>query len=822
MSKIKSDRLKKLYGKHTALTVFLLGLLISALLFIPVIIQNNGVFMYYGDFDAQEIPFYQMIHDAIRSGNVNWSSTTDLGSATLASYSFYLTGSPFFLFTLLFPNEAVPFLIGPIFMLKFAFAGLTSYIYLKRYVKDPTYAVIGGLLYAFSGFSIYNIFFFHFHEPMIFFPLLLYCVDEFMYNERKGILAAAVFACCTVNYYFFAGMAVFTALYWFMLVFTNNYKLTLKKLLLFAFEVILGTAATAFIILPTILFISGNPRLSSLPDGYNSLVYDAPQRYWYIILSFFFPPELAAEPNFAPDVNCNWASVSGWLPLIGMTGVIGYLQLKKRDWLKKFILLLILFALVPVLNSTFQLLNASIFYARWYYMLTLIMILATLKALEDKETDWKRALAWSGGITAAIALFIGLMPETVLDDNDRYDYTKIGLADNFPRYWIYVAIAVVSLAAFAFIIYFFKKSPRKFALATAAGIIVITLISSTYIVETGNRMDGGNNNFTRKNLIGAADSIKLKDIKSARSDFMGVIDNAGMYLNIPSIRAFHSVVTPSIMKFYKSIGITRDVNSEPDTELYGLRGLFSCKYLFCDKSKKFVKKDGKTKMPGWSYLTKVKGYKVYKNDYYIPMGFMYDTYLTRFEHLDIDDYNKSEAFLKALVLSGTDALKYSDITGYSKKDIETLRKDYTAKLKDRKFESKADNFEYGKYNYFEDCKKLRKNACSSFEYNNEGFTAEIDNKGKDNLLFFSVPYDEGWKAYVNGKETEIVKANVGFMAVKVNGHTKSKIVFKYNAPGFRTGIIITVICGIIFFMYISVLFIIKRNRRKNELRRKNS
>ncbi len=746
----KINRLKNLYGKHTGLTAFLLGLLVSALLFIPIIIQNNGVFMYYGDFNAQEIPFYQMIHDSLQSGNVNWSSTTDLGSATLASYSFYLIGSPFFLFTLLFPSRAVPFLIGPLFMLKFAFCSLTAYIYLKRYVKDPVYAVIGGLLYAFSGFSIYNIFFFHFHEPMIFFPLLLYCVDEFMYNDRRGILAAAVFACCTVNYYFFAGMAVFTALYWLMLVFTNNYKLTLKRLLLFVFEVVLGVAATAFIILPTILFIRGNPRLSSLPDGYNSLVYDAPQRYWYIILSFFFPPELAAEPNFAPDVNCNWASVSGWLPLIGMTGVIGYLQLKKRDWIKKLILLLIVFALVPVLNSAFQLLNASIFYARWYYMLVLIMVLATVKALENNDTDWNRALCWSGGITAVIALLIGLMPESVLDDNDKYDYTKIGLADNFPRFWIYVAVAVVSIAAFAFIIYFFKKSPRRFSFALIAGIILITLISSTYIVETGNRMDGGNNKFTRENLIGASDSVKLKDIKSARSDFMGVIDNAGMYLNIPSIRAFHSVVTPSIMKFYKSIGVTRD------TDLYSLRGLFSCKYLFCDKSEKFVRKNGKTKMPGWSYLKKIKGYKIYKNDYYIPMGFMYDTYLTMFELLDIEDYYKADTFLKAMMLSGTDALKYSKITGYSKKDVETLRHDYKAKQKDKKFKSKADSFVYGKYNYFDDCEKLRKNSCYEFKYNNEGFTAKINNKGEDNLLFFSVPYDEGWNAYVNGKETEIV------------------------------------------------------------------
>lgn len=808
-----TNPLKNIYERKYALTAFLLGLLISALLFVPVIIQNGGVFMYYGDFDAQEIPFYQMVHDALQSGNWSWSSTTDLGSATLASYSFYLTGSPFFLLTLLFPSGAVPFLIGPIFMLKFACCALTSYLYLKRYVDNKSFAVAGGLLYAFSGFSIYNIFFFHFHEPMIIFPLLLYCVDEFMYNDRRGILAAAVFAACTVNYYFFAGMAVFTAIYWFMLVFTGEYKLTVKRLLLFAFEVVLGTAATAFIILPTILFINGNPRLSSLPDGYSALAYDNPQKYWYIILSFFFPPELAAQPNFTPDVNADWASVSGWLPLIGMTGVIGYLQLKKRDWLKKLILLMIVIALVPMLNSIFQLLNASIFYARWYYMLVLIMILATVKALENSETDWKRALCWSGGITAAIALLIGLMPESVLDDNDVYDYTKIGLEEYLARYWIYVAAAIFSLAAFAFILSRFRKSPKRLAFAVIIGTTVITLLSSTYIIETGNRLDGGNNAFIRKNLIGASDSLKLKDIKNVRSDFMGSIDNAGMYLNIPSIQAFHSVVTTSIMDFYESIGITRDVNSEPDTDYYGLRGLFSCRYLFCDKSEKFEDKDGKTKMPGWSYLTKTHSYKVYQNDYFVPMGFIYDSFITEDEFKEIEENYKSEALLKSLVLSGEDALKFSALTGYSEKDIKAIEKDKSAKLKDKKFKSKTDDYLYGKYNYFDDCKKLKKNSCYYFSYNNEGFSAKINNSDKGSLVFFSVPYNEGWSAYVNGKKSDIIKSNIGFMSVYVEGNKESDIEFKYNPPAFRTGIIITSVCGIIFVIYVLLLAILRRRNR---------
>ena len=47
-------------------------------------------------------------------------------------------------------------------------------------------------------------------------------------------------------------------------------------------------------------------------------------------------------------------------------------------------------------------------------------------------------------------------------------------------------------------------------------------------------------------------------------------------------------------------------------------------------------------------------------------------------------------------------------------------------------------------------------VCSSFHGNSTGFTAEI-NLPKENLIFFSVPYDSGFSATVNGEKREIIK-----------------------------------------------------------------
>ena len=88
--------------------VAFIGMMIS---FIPSMIVNKGIFLYYGDFNSQQMMFYQHCHDAVRSGNMGWDWGTDLGSSFIGSYAFYLLGSPFFWLTTLFPSGAVPYLI---------------------------------------------------------------------------------------------------------------------------------------------------------------------------------------------------------------------------------------------------------------------------------------------------------------------------------------------------------------------------------------------------------------------------------------------------------------------------------------------------------------------------------------------------------------------------------------------------------------------------------------------------------------------------------------------------------------------------------------
>ena len=783
----KFHSLKKNETREYFYKAFFYGLAVSFLFFIPFILFDNGYFLFYGDYNVQQIPFYQMCHDAIRSGNVGWNWTTDLGANFIGSYTFYLLGSPFFWLTLPFPSWLVPHLMGPLLMLKFGFASLTAFNYLRRYVRDPEYAVVGGMLYAFSGFSIYNIFFNHFHEAIVFFPLMLWALDEYMYKRRRGVFAVTVFLCAMVNWYFFVGQVVFLLIYWFVRLLSGNWTLSVRDFLLLACEAVLGVLCASVLLVPTILAAVQNPRVVDPPSGWGALLYDWNQRYVHILESFFFPPDLPARPNFTPNSEAKWASLGAWFPLIGMSGVFAFVQAKKRHWLKTLIGILFFMAFVPVLNAAFQLFNMA-YYARWFYMLTLMLALATVLALQDRRSDWPRAIKWTFGITLGIALPIGLMP-----DKTSAGKTVFGLEGYPTRFWPYVAVALLSLALFVLSFRFYRRDRKQFLHYLAGGISLITVIYAAYFIALGKTQSDDTHRWIIPYSLNKGAEISLPDSsRFSRIDVFDGMDNQGMYWQKPTIQAFHSIVPGSVMEFYPTIGVQRDVGSRPDVKYYGLRGLTSCRWLFdpTDFGKKFTGENG-TAMPGWSYYATQNGCDIYKNDYFIPMGFSYDSYITRSEYNNLPEDDRNLLLLKAVVLEDSDAAKNAKGLTHLNPDVQ----------------------DYSKDAYFEDCTARAAETCSSFRTDNGGFSASFMSN-QSRLVFFSVPWEGGWSAEVNGKPAEIVRVNVGFMAVRVPAGT-SKIRFNYKTPGLAVGAAASAGGVLLFAFYCLVTF-----RRDKGLKKK--
>ena len=150
------------------------------------IIQKKGFFTVVADFNSQQLTFATAVWNMLHSGNAGeWIWNIDLGSSFVNTFSFYNLGSPFYWISLLFPRGSFPYLAGFLYILKYVVAGMTAYLYLRLFAEDRRYAVIGALLYAFSGFQTTNLEFFHFHDVTAVFPLMLLGLELSMKDKRR-------------------------------------------------------------------------------------------------------------------------------------------------------------------------------------------------------------------------------------------------------------------------------------------------------------------------------------------------------------------------------------------------------------------------------------------------------------------------------------------------------------------------------------------------------------------------------------------------------------------------------------------------------------
>ena len=77
----------------------------------------------------------------------------------------------------------------------------------------------------------------------------------------------------------------------------------------------------------------------------------------------------------------------------------------------------------------------------------------------------------------------------------------------------------------------------------------------------------------------------LPDDVFYRLDAYDSYNNLGLWLDKSCIQFFNSTVAPSILEFYPTVGVKRDVNSKPEASLYALRGLLSVRYTLVPKEK---------------------------------------------------------------------------------------------------------------------------------------------------------------------------------------------------------------------------------------------
>lgn len=804
------------YIKNKYWQTFILAFLVALLLFLPISLRDAMLgqpFHYAGDYNSQSMLFWQYANQFIKDGG-SFSWETELGSGFVNSYSYYMLGSPFFWASLWIPSKWMPWAMVPLFCFKFAFAGAGGYLWAKRWVKNPQYAMLAGMLYAFCGYNIYSIFYDSFVDVTALFPYLLAALDDAIIDKRRGCFSIWVAVSLLINYYFFIGEAIFLILYFICMLLGKKYILTGKLFLRMAVETVLGIAMGAVLVIPAALSLMQNPRISSFLNDYDFIVYGEPQKYMAIFASMFIMPDAPYQNTLFSQSGTQWQNVCAYLPVVGITGGVALCRAERKHPFARVMKFCIICAFVPMLNAIFTLENAT-YYARWYYMPILILCGATAMVLDNDElyqAEWKDA--WKTVFICTTA-FVAL---ELVPSNVELLGLKLGVTSSASIFWILWGISIAGVVLCGFVCKKYRKTEKYISVMMSSVMVFSFIYGEAHMLLTRYVTDTDTGEHTWYAGYEDLDNVAklLPQGEWYRID-SNTITNYNLALGFSSEDFFSSTVSPGIFSFYMEAGHGRTVMPLDGQPNYALRSLLGVKYLMvgAEDEKAWSADASGTKVTinnsnagnalqllkdsedttdtvytpqewavNWEERGRTEETIVYENQNFIPMGFAYDYYITKDQLADVDADVRSNLLLKAIVLNDEQVGKYGDIL---------------QPLPEKEFQ----NLTYEAFK--EDCADRREQTADTFETNNYGFTATTS-FDTDELVFFSVPYEKNaFTATVNGEPVDVEEVDCGLMAIPVPAG-KADIVVTYHTPGLKEGVTISITGLIIWILYALVCY----------------
>lgn len=761
----------------TAAHAFFLGVLLALFALLPAIIPYGGRFVTRGDYIEQQLPFILESRRLLRAGLDSYSFNTFLGAPGIGSYAFYTLGSPFVWPLALLPKAAIPFGISLMAVLKHAVAALTSFLYFRRMTRDERLALIGSVLYALSSFTVVNTQFYHFTEVIAFFPLILLGLEIAMSDApRPGLLALFCGLNALANYYFMFSSALLAALYFVFRFFSEDWKPArcFRRVFLAVFECGVGCALSGVLLLPSLMHMLTITRtgggLSVLMDGYQPAVLLERLR------ALLMPIESNVVHAYYGDA-ASWSSTACYLPVFGLTGAAVFLFMQKTQrWLKGLLAALLLASAVPVLCGAFALFtNAS--YTRWWYGLALLLTLAALYALRAVSSRRAWLAAFAACSLAALALTLPmLLPEGVLSLLPARAQTLIAnrktgayAGDAFRA----LSLALSLLGGGAMLLLIAGK-PR-FAPALALVCAVACAQYAGYIAVGDSQLLSGGSEpgkgvYTLHQIAEPTlDSLEFDDPETyARIDYGPMLRNYGLLRGSSSLTCFSSLRTSTIGRFVSMAGFGYDESTTvmPPSDDGAIRALLSVTEYHRFNADETVPE-------GFVFSHEENGFAVYENPNAVPMGFLQTT-VTGTHHQRMDADTVGPVMLAAVTLADSELEAYGD--RLNKLDVHSIPA------------------------WEESAAKLQQNACDSFEITDSGFTAHISAK-EAGVVVFTIPFDKGFSATLNGQETKIIPCDVAFMGVWVEPG-EHEIVFTYRTRMLSLGIAMSAIAAAVLIGYV--------------------
>lgn len=813
--------------KEKEKAVFLLSFLVPLIMVVAILISKR-VFPFGDkcilrtDFYHQYLPFHAELQNKLKNfESLFYTYKVGLGTNFITLFAYYLA-CPLNILLLFVGDKFVLEFITVVLILKIALSGLTmSYYLVKRYDTNSFIVIFFSIFYAMSGYVgayYWNIMWM---DNIILFPLLMLGFENIQNGKKPYLYIITLGLSILCNYYIGTITCFFFIIYF---IFYNVLKEKKLKeiginLLKTGIYTIIGVAIAAILLSPIIFaFRTTASSDSTFPKRVNE---------YFTILEVigrhlpFVTVENGIEywPNLYSGIAC--------FPLLSM-----YFLSKKYKTREKICYATILLFFIASFSINFLDYIWHVFKypnslpCRQSFIYTFLILTIAIKPLLKFDSVKVKDITLSFGIIICLLI----LAERVMKNE------KVGF------YAVYASLIMLLVYLIIFLKYKSKKTDKNILLYVAVIFVCFEAFMNMYqtSISTIKRDDYMKNTQNIKEIT--------KGIKNITDDFYRVervnmkTKDDGAFMHFPSSSIFSSSAYADGTEFYKKFGM------EASTNAYSITGstpfadsLLSVKY------KVFEEEEINAKILNLREIANDGTVYLYQNIDTMPLSFVLtEDFLKDFDMSSGNPATVQNNFSRTLKLGTVLNKKTVEITGTTAKFKTDEEGDYYAFVRDKgikevvvNYPTTSKSFKNLNRGYFLELGYLEKDVEMSFrnDTNDDQLLIEvfrfnfetlkkvveaIKENGEVKIINFdetrinynldvknagvsviSLPYDEGFKVFVDGQEVEKKKVMDFILGFDV-GVGKHEIVVTYRPVGFLLGAILT-LCGLMTLTVIYVL-----------------
>ena len=791
----------------------LLAAFFVPVLVLVVIFAQRGIFPFgeecflRTDMYHQYAPFFsEFQYKLTHGGSLLYSWDIGMGVNFSALYAYYLA-SPMNWLVALCPRQFLIEFMTVLIVIKTGLSGLFFTWYLRKHTGTREFgSCFFGIFYALSGYMAAYSWNIMWLDCILLFPVILFGLERLVKEKKGMVYCIALGLSILSNYYISIMICIFMVIYAAVLVILyppkkgKEFAATAGRFTLYS---LLAGGLAAVVLLPEIYALqataSGNFDFPKTVSSYFS-IFDMIARHIGNVQT-----EIGLD--HWPNIYC------GVAVLMLLLLYLGNKNIKIKEKAVYFSLLLFFYASfsVNVLNFIWHGFHYpnSLPCRQSFIYIALVLVMCYKAYLELKNTPWKHIVMAFWGAAAFV-----ILAEKLVDNEEQFHFAVF-----------YAAILFLALYTGCIYLYHSRKWCRDGVLLAVLGLVFCESAVNMAVtsIPTTSRTAYVKDNEDTMLLADSIRSSVFYRIEKGESR----TKNDGAWMNFPSASLFSSVASAAMSDFFKSVGC------ESSTNAYSVKGstpfidaLFATRYgIYPDQQPA----DGLKEQIG-----RQGSMWFYENKYTLPVGFVMPQDMETNWVLDSGNPANVQNDLSS-VLGVSNLLVPAEGVSEGKKLTFTADAsgDYYVYVTNKKVEEVSaeigerslsfDNVDRG---YFlelgylpkgqevilqsqtdgnpamqaeiwrfdpeameEIYQCLSKSPLELSSWTDTGLAGSI-NTPEGGTMFTSIPYDKGWKIWVDGTAVSGRPVFDTFLGVDLEPG-EHKIRLSYEPQGLKTGAVIT-------------------------------